>query len=60
MSCAQCGKVITNEVEMKLLNCDGDFACGKSCERKYIAARDHFFSVTVHSEELTSAYILGA
>ena len=52
MICSNCGKEIINELECKLLNADGDFACNKKCEESYKKKRDYFFNVVIHDDKL--------
>lgn len=41
-----------------IINTDGDAVCDRDCEQAYKQQRDHFFDVTIHSEELTRDYLL--
>jgi hypothetical protein len=43
MKCFSCNQTIKNELEMKLLNSDGDFACDEKCKKKYKDDKDSFF-----------------
>jgi hypothetical protein len=54
-----CNNDALNSISAVCVSVDGDFACCPACEIEYKKQRDHFFNVTVHSEELTTAYLLG-
>lgn len=58
MKCSVCHKS-ADTLDKRLLNADGDFACGEACEKVYKAERDDFFNRIVHSEELTGKYLRG-
>ena len=42
-----------------IVSVDGDMACCPSCKTEYEKQKAHFFNVTVHSEALTTAYLMG-
>lgn len=50
MKCSYCRKYFYGEAF--ILNEDGDFACSKTCEKKYIKDRDHFFNTVIHDDRL--------
>ena len=42
-----------------VVNCDGDFVCDNNCKLAYEKQKDHFFGVTIHSEEAVKKYLIG-
>jgi hypothetical protein len=58
MTCAQCGGD-ADKLEKKLLNQDGDFACGEACEKEYKRERDHFFNTLVHDPDKMEKWLRG-
>jgi len=59
MKCSNCNKEIKNELGMKLLNSDGDFACNEKCKKEYNSKKDKFFNEIVHNEKKTINYLKG-
>ena len=52
MKCFQCDKEIKNELDMELLNADGDFGCNKQCKEAYEKEKAHFLNVVIHDNKL--------
>ena len=51
---------IPSEPYYIVVSCDGDFVCNKTCQIEYLNQRDHFFNVTIHSEEATNRFLMGS
>jgi len=52
MRCFQCHKEIENELDMVLLNVDGDIVCSQKCKNDFEIEKEHFLNVTIHSDKL--------
>ena len=57
MTCSYCGKKIENELNIKLLNADGDFVCDEVCKTVY-EKKTHFLNNIVTSPEKIKAWLL--
>jgi hypothetical protein len=57
LTCDICKKLIENELDMVLLNADGDFACSKGCAEKYEKDKNYFFDVILPNNKLFAAWL---
>lgn len=57
MKCFHCGKEIEHELDMVLLNIDGDFACDQVCADAYEKDKEHFLNVTIHDDRLYNEWL---
>ena len=57
MRCFHCGEEIENELDMVFVDEDGD-PVHRGCLKPFNEEKEHFFKVVVHSEELTTAWLL--
>ena len=57
MKCSQCHKEINNELDMVLINVDGDFVCSKQCQSDYEVEKNHFLNNIIHDDRKYSKWI---
>ena len=59
MTCFHCHKKIENELDMVLLDCDGDFVCNAECARLYEKEKERFLNEIVHDEKKCEDWLMG-